>query len=280
MRIIALGAFRYIKERWNQLDIIIVIMSIVGIFFDKLSSKSTIPINPTLIRVMRVLRIARVLKLLKMASGIRSLLDTVIQALPQVGNLGLLFFLLFFIFAILGVELFGKLKCDSVRHVCDGLSQHAHFHNFGMAFLTLFRIATGDNWNGIMKDTLKDNILCQDTDESHVYTGSGPSLVLHSSNASSSSLPHTYNSSICLASMLAPIYFVIFVLMAQFVLVNVVVAVLMKHLDESNKMMADDAEMDEEIEKQLEAEARNNIDNENTLKIHEEVSFHFLLKKI
>ena len=47
----------------------------------------------------------------------------------------------------------------------------------------------------------------------------------------------------------------------------------MKHLDESNKMMADDAEMDEEIEKQLEAEARNNIDNENTLKIHEEVKF-------
>jgi hypothetical protein len=69
--------------------------------------------------------------------------------------------------------------------------------------------------------------------------------------------------------MLAPINFVIFVLMAQFVLVNVVVAVIMKHLDESNKMMADDAEMGEETEKQLEAESRNNIDNENTLKIHE-----------
>ena len=177
MRMIALGFFRYIKERWNQLDIIIVIMSIVGIFFDKLAaSKSTIPINPTLIRVMRVLRIARVLKLLKMASGIRSLLDTVIQALPQVGNLGLLFFLLFFIFAILGVELFGKLKCDSLKHLCDGLSKHAHFHNFGMAFLTLFRIATGDNWNGIMKDTLKDNILCQETDETMIFTGSGPTL--------------------------------------------------------------------------------------------------------
>jgi hypothetical protein len=78
--------------------------------------------------------------------------------------------------------------------------------------------------------------------------------------------------------MLAPIYFVIFVLMAQFVLVNVVVAVLMKHLDESNKMMADDAEMDEEIEKQLEAEARNNIDNENTLKLHEEVRLSFFLR--
>jgi voltage-dependent calcium channel T type alpha-1G len=109
MRIFALGFSRYLKDRWNQLDIIIVVLSIVGIVFDKLNSKSTIPINPTIIRTMRVLRIARVLKLLKMAKGIRSLLDTVIQALPQVGNLGLLFFLLFFIFSILGVELFGKM---------------------------------------------------------------------------------------------------------------------------------------------------------------------------
>lgn len=95
------------------------------------------------------------------------------------------------------------------------------------------------------KDTLRENILCQDE--------------------------HGNTSSMCLASILAPIYFVIFVLMAQFVLVNVVVAVLMKHLDESNKMMADDAEMDEEIEKQLEAEARNNIYNDTTLKMENEV---------
>ena len=39
----------------------------------------------------------------------------------------------------------------SDAHPCVGLSNHAHFRNFGMAFLTLFRVATGDNWNGIMK---------------------------------------------------------------------------------------------------------------------------------
>jgi len=36
--------------------------------------------------------------------------------------------------------------------------------------------------------------------------------------------------------LISPMYFVTFVLMAQFVLVNVVVAVLMKHLEESNKV--------------------------------------------
>ena len=109
--------------------------------------------------------------LVQMARGIRSLLDTVMQALPQVGNLGLLFFLLFFIFSALGVELFGRLECDP-EHPCQapaaphlplqpsvvqGLGEHAHFRSFGLAFLTLFRIATGDNWNGMMKAVDSNN---------------------------------------------------------------------------------------------------------------------------
>lgn len=118
MKLVALGVWLYLKDKWNQLDVIIVILSVVGIVLEELKS-NIIPINPTVLRVMRVLRIARVLKLLKMAKGIRALLDTVMQALPQVGNLGLLFFLLFFIFAALGVELFGKLEC-SEKFPCQG----------------------------------------------------------------------------------------------------------------------------------------------------------------
>lgn len=66
-----------------------------------------------------------------------------------------------------------------------------------MAFLTLFRVATGDNWNGIMKDTLRED--CD------------------------SSVDCVRNC--CVSTIIAPIFFVVFVLMAQFVLVNVVVAV-------------------------------------------------------
>ncbi|CAF3665036.1 unnamed protein product, partial [Rotaria sp. Silwood1] len=220
LKIIALGPLRYFKDKWNQIDTIIVILSISGIVLEKMKNGHIFPINPTIIRVMRVLRIARVLKLLKMAKGIRALLNTVIQALPQIGNLSLLFFLLFFIYAALGVELFGKLECSDERP-CFGLNKHAHFKNFGMSFLTLFRIATGDNWNGIMKDALRPD------------------------HPTQSGINH-------FMSVIAPIYFVTFVLMAQFVLVNVVVAVLMKKLDESNRMMADDAEMDEEIDRELE----------------------------
>ncbi|XP_061686405.1 voltage-dependent T-type calcium channel subunit alpha-1H-like isoform X2 [Syngnathoides biaculeatus] len=223
LKLIAFGLRRFFKERWNQLDLAIVLLSIMGITLEEIDLNASLPINPTIIRIMRVLRITRVLKLLKMATGMRALLDTVMQALPQVGNLGLLFMLLFFIYAALGVELFGKLEC-SEENPCEGLSRHATFDNFGMAFLTLFRVSTGDNWNGIMKDTLRD---CRPEDR-HCLTY----------------LP-----------LISPVYFVTFVLTAQFVLVNVVVAVLMKHLEESNKE-AQLEEMEERRERE-EAARRN-----------------------
>ncbi|KAJ7330061.1 hypothetical protein JRQ81_016235, partial [Phrynocephalus forsythii] len=109
LKLVAFGLRRFFKDRWNQLDLAIVLLSVMGITLEEIEINAALPINPTIIRIMRVLRIARVLKLLKMATGMRALLDTVVQALPQVGNLGLLFMLLFFIYAALGVELFGKL---------------------------------------------------------------------------------------------------------------------------------------------------------------------------
>ncbi|XP_030638815.1 voltage-dependent T-type calcium channel subunit alpha-1I [Chanos chanos] len=219
LKLVAFGFRRFFKDRWNQLDLAIVLLSVMGITLEEIEISAALPINPTIIRIMRVLRIARVLKLLKMATGMRALLDTVVQALPQVGNLGLLFMLLFFIYAALGVELFGELVCNE-DYPCEGMSRHATFENFGMAFLTLFQVSTGDNWNGIMKDTLRE---CPPGE----YT-CNPSL-----------------------QFISPLYFVSFVLTAQFVLINVVVAVLMKHLDDSNKEAQEDAEMDAEIELEL-----------------------------
>ncbi|CAF3359776.1 unnamed protein product, partial [Rotaria sp. Silwood2] len=80
------------------------------------------------------------------------------------------------------------------------LDKHAHFKNFGIALLTLFRVATGDNWNGIMKDTLRQD------DSPHA--GKNHFMII-----------------------ISPIYFVIFVLITQFVLINIVVAVLMRKLE-------------------------------------------------
>lgn len=90
-------------------------------------------------------------------------------------------------------------------------------------FFVYFFYILGDNWNGIMKDTLRDD--CDD--EADCVRNC------------------------CVSAIIAPIFFVIFVLMAQFVLVNVVVAVLMKHLEESHKQIEDDELDMEELEREM-----------------------------
>lgn len=70
----------------------------------------------------------------------------------------------------------------------------------------------------------------------------------------------------CVSSIIAPIFFVIFVLMAQFVLVNVVVAVLMKHLEESHKQIEDDEFDMEELEREMEQAQK--FEEEQALCLH------------
>ena len=47
------------RRRWNQLDLAIVLLSIMGITLEEIEVNASLPINPTIIRIMRVLRIAR-----------------------------------------------------------------------------------------------------------------------------------------------------------------------------------------------------------------------------
>lgn len=114
-----------------------------------------------------------------------------------------------------------------------------------MAFLTLFRVATGDNWNGIMKDTLRDD--CDDAADCV--------------------------RNCCVSTVIAPIFFVIFVLMAQFVLVNVVVAVLMKHLEESHKQMEDDLEIDNQLEREFQKTQNDRDEQQLCLQLTEGDSY-------
>ena len=93
------------------------------------------------------------------------LVRTLGRSLGAVGNLGALLFLLFFIIGVLSVEIYANLcsddgftdgpqgmKIDRCMLVEESklMSKHATFEDIGMSFLTLFRIATGDNWSEVM----------------------------------------------------------------------------------------------------------------------------------
>lgn len=52
MKLIALGFKMYVKDKWNLLDVAIVILSVVGIVIEEIvQDLKIIPINPTIIRV-------------------------------------------------------------------------------------------------------------------------------------------------------------------------------------------------------------------------------------
>lgn len=212
-KLTALGWGRYMcgpDASWNRFDFFICFISVVGIVLDNVGD--VLPLNPTLLRVLRILRVARILKLLKGAEELRRLLETVRRSLAQAGNLGLLLFLLFFIFAALGIELFGRLTwkdgCNE-NYPCEGFSIHANFEDFPTAMLTLFRLSTGDNWNGMMKDSLREPPACSDDSEC--------------------------TSNCCSNGVIGQLFFIFFILTAQFVMLNLVVAVLMKELDNARE---------------------------------------------
>lgn len=68
--------------------------------------------------------------------------------------------------------------------------------------------------------------------------------------------------------------------MAQFVLVNVVVAVLMKHLEDSNKSMMDDLELDEELEREIYREQVREEEQALCMKLNKEKIIKRPLQKV
>lgn len=207
---VALGLPRYhcgLSKNWNNFDVFIVFISILGILIDDVIGADNVPINPSMLKVLRILRVARILKLLKNAKDLMVLLNVVAQSLSQVGNLGLLLFLCFFIYAALGIELFGTICTDDTLTECNSIGPFAHFRNFGMAMLVLFRLSTGDNWNGIMKDAMLESPYCDDSD------------------------PDNCTKNCCANTVIAPLYFISFCLVSTFVMLNLVIAVLMAELE-------------------------------------------------
>lgn len=234
---IAFGKLYY-GDNWCRFDFFIVLISIVDVILDVVDAD--LPVNPTILRVMRVMRIARILRLVKgkWAEDLRKLLVTVAASLGQAGNLGLLMFLLYFICACLGIELFGCAACTA-SNPCEGMNDKANFKHFWMALLTLFRLSTGDNWNGILKDALRAGPTIDGCD----YSVDCKTNCCDGCNADPKCRENC-----CSDSVISIIYFIFFILSAQFVMLNLVVAVLMKELDSAATA---DAEEQAQLDAQL-----------------------------
>lgn len=231
-----LGSHPLSSPYWNNLDWFIVIVSIVGIIFDDIVGSDNLPFSPSILRILRVLRVARILKLVKSAKDLMTLLTTVARSLAQVGNLGTLLFLLFFIYSCLGIELFGRIDCTE-GNGCEGFSDYANFKNVGMAMLVLFRLSTGDNWNGMMKDALRlEPPLSNVTADIARYNNSfGCSFKVSCGSpdvcCAGCDAREDCKENCCGNQVITPLFYISFCVLSTFVMLNLVVATLMGELE-------------------------------------------------
>jgi hypothetical protein len=112
--------------------------------------------------------------------------------------------MLFFIYAIIGMQIFGNIKLDSSK----AINRHNHFQNFLVALLLLFRCATGEEWQEIMKACLS-GAECEQK-----------SFVLNEIN----------KSYLC-GSDFSYAYFCSFIFFSSFLMLNLFVAVIMDNFD-------------------------------------------------
>ena len=147
LKLFGLGFAQYFGDGWNVLDMTLVSLSLLDHALTLLAAGGLF-LSPTTLRILRFFRIVRLLKLIKVAPGIKRLLSTVVASAPALGNVGVLVLLVLYIYAVLGIELFG--------HVAHGefINEDANFETFGAAMLTMVRCITGESYNGIMHDAM------------------------------------------------------------------------------------------------------------------------------
>jgi hypothetical protein len=134
VKLISFGPKQYFEAIWNRVDFLLVALSIPQLITAAL---------PPFFSIFRVLRITRLVRRFK---GVRRQIQVVLMSWPSLINVGGLLFLVFSIYSVLGVQLFWNVK------PLWFINEHANFTEFWTAFFTLFRMVTGENWEGIMHD--------------------------------------------------------------------------------------------------------------------------------
>jgi len=116
-------------DGWNNFDFLIVVGSLPGIA-DAIGLGS-------MIVLLRLLRLLRVLKLVKSLPQLRVIVVALLKGMKSIGFIGIILLLVYYMFAILGIILFRE-------------NDPWHFGTLHVAMLTLFRVATGEDWTDVM----------------------------------------------------------------------------------------------------------------------------------
>ncbi|XP_057202227.1 voltage-dependent P/Q-type calcium channel subunit alpha-1A isoform X2 [Triplophysa rosa] len=195
LKIIAFGVLNYFKDAWNIFDCVTVLGSVTDILVTELGN------NFINLSFLRLFRAARLIKLLRQGETIRILLWTFVQSFKALPYVCLLIAMLFFIYAIIGMQLFGNIAIEEDGE--SAINPHNNFRTFFQALMLLFRSATGEAWHDIM-------LSCLGKKKCDQLSGNDKSEC---------------------GSEFAYLYFVSFIFLCSFLMLNLFVAVIMDNFE-------------------------------------------------
>jgi hypothetical protein len=144
MKQVGLGLGEYFSRGWCRFDFVLVMLSILlmselGLVSGGLQQYATLA---------RVLRVARMFRLIQSNKELLNMFKTLMLSLPAIVNVAAVTMLQFFVYAVLGMNLFAHIKRQGA------IKDHANFDGFWNAMFLLFRMSTGESYNGLMHDAM------------------------------------------------------------------------------------------------------------------------------
>jgi voltage-gated sodium channel len=146
--------------------------------------------------VLRLVRLLRVLRLVRALPKLQLLVAALLKSIPSMGYVSVLLFLLFYVYGVAAVFLFGH-------------NDPIHFGNLQISLLSLFRTVTLEDWTDLMYIQM------------HGCAGYG----------------YDGNPGLCTQStaqpIVAPLFFVSFVLLGTMIILNLFIGVIMNGMNEA-----------------------------------------------
>lgn len=189
-----------------------------------------LPIQSQYVTVLRLARLLRVLRLIRAVPRLQVLVGALLKSIPSMGYVSLLLLLVFYVYGVAAVFLFGQN--DPFR-----------FGSLPLALVTLFQVATAEDW----------------------------STTLYTQMYGCASYGYEGREALCVASsakpLIAPFYFISFILVGTMVILNLFIGVIMNSMAEAQSETEELAERErseqkgsvhpqEELERELAAVER------------------------
>lgn len=195
----SVGWVAYFEDRWSFVDNLVIIGSTIGYFVPE----STF---------VRAFRLTRIFKVIADVPALRQMLETLTRSMVQIGNVVLLMLVVFSMYAILMVNFIGAVREGIPGPIYGGRigspkyawpANPPNFASFTRSMVVLFQIVQGDDWQLMMHDVMVQPPFCTEQFDGLSYGDCGTGFAA------------------------AALMFISFKLIAEFVLMNLFIGMIL-----------------------------------------------------